>query len=187
MRVGGAALRCTRRLTLRPFEAADGGWFAAMNADPDVMRHFASTLDRPSSDGFLSRIIAGWDERGWCLWAVEGVVAGPLREPLGFVGLNPAPVLGPETVEVGWRLRRAAWGQGYAPEAAREAVRVGFDVLGVEEIVSFTVTANHNSRRVMAKIGLRHDPARDFDHPGIDPVTHPHLVRHVLYVATGPR
>jgi RimJ/RimL family protein N-acetyltransferase len=185
-------VRATRRLWMRPFRAEDAGWFAAMNADPRVMRHFPGVLDRDGSDRFLGRIIEGWADRGWGLWAVGARIDdGAGGEPFGFVGLHPASVVGPDAVEVGWRLQHRVWGQGFAPEGAREALRYAFDVLGLDEVVSFTVPGNHNSRRVMAKIGLVHDPARDFDHPGIDASSHPSLVRHVLYVGrrgerTGP-
>ena len=84
-------------------------------------------------------------------------------------------------VEVGWRLARAHWGHGYVTEAAREAHRFGFDVVGLEEIVSFTVPHNERSWRVMERIGLVREPARDFDHPLVDAVAYPHLVRHVFY------
>ena len=103
---------------------------------------------------------------------------------LGFVGLAvprfdpPFPATDP-CVEIGWRLRRDAWGHGYASEAARESLRHGFETLALEEVVSFTAVANEPSRAVMRRIGLRHDPAGDFDHPLLEP-GHP-LRRHVLY------
>ena len=84
-------------------------------------------------------------------------------------------------VEVGWRLASSHWGNGYATEAAREALRFGFTNVGLEEIVSFTVPQNIRSRRVMERIGLVRDPAGDFDHPRVDPVAYPHLVPHVFY------
>ena len=82
-------------------------------------------------------------------------------------------------VEVGWRLARSAWGHGFASEAAREALRVGFDELGLDEVVSFTPVGNTRSRAVMERLGMAHDPADDFDHPAV-PVGDP-LRRHVLY------
>lgn len=156
---------------------------AAINADPVVMEHFPSPLDRSASDAFIDAIHAGWDDRGWGPWAVEVVgpdTDGPVRL-IGEVGLNPADHIEPGAVEVGWRLAADAWGRGYAPEAATAALRVGFEVLGLDEVVSFTVPQNANSRRVMEKIGMRHRPERDFEHPAVDPTTSPHLVRHVLY------
>jgi RimJ/RimL family protein N-acetyltransferase len=82
-------------------------------------------------------------------------------------------------VEVGWRLARDAWGQGYATEAARAALSYGFDVLGLDAIVSFTATTNAPSIAVMQRLGMTRDPAEDFDHPAV-PVGHP-VRRHVLY------
>ena len=87
----------------------------------------------------------------------------------------------PGMVEVGWRLARPYWGCGYASEAARAALEYGFTDVGLAEIVSFTVPRNERSWRVMERIGLIRDPSGDFDHPRVDPVAHPHLVRHVLY------
>jgi ribosomal-protein-alanine N-acetyltransferase len=88
-------------------------------------------------------------------------------------------------VEVGWRLAPAHWGHGYATEAARAAVDYGFVAHELEEIVAFTVPANFRSRRVMERLGMTHDPADDFDHPGI-PAGDP-LRRHVLYRLAGSR
>ena len=82
-------------------------------------------------------------------------------------------------VEVGWRLQRAAWGNGFATEAARAAVADGFDRLELDEIVSFTAAINGRSRAVMERLGMTRDPAEDFDHPSVDP--HGPLRSHVLY------
>jgi RimJ/RimL family protein N-acetyltransferase len=86
-------------------------------------------------------------------------------------------------VEIGWRLAARYWGQGFATEAARGALEFGFDILKLDEIVSFTVPANHRSRRVMEKIGMTRIPAEDFDHPML-PEDH-RLRRHVLYRIRG--
>ncbi len=104
-----------------------------------------------------------------------------MAEFVGFIGLNLTPWDAPFTpaVEVGWRLARSHWGNGYATEGAREALRYGFDVIGLDEIVSFTTPANVRSWKVMERIGMTRDPADDFDHPLI-PVGHP-MRRHVLY------
>ena len=75
-------------------------------------------------------------------------------------------------VEVGWRLARDAWGHGYATEARSAALDFGFETVGLDEIVSFTVPANVALAAVMERIGMTHDPADDFDHPRL-PVGHP--------------
>jgi ribosomal-protein-alanine N-acetyltransferase len=85
----------------------------------------------------------------------------------------------PPHVEIGWRFAVDAWGHGYATEAARAALAWGFDVFGFDEIASWTSVTNVPSQAVMARIGLTHDPADDFDHPAL-PEGH-RLRRHVLY------
>jgi RimJ/RimL family protein N-acetyltransferase len=152
-----------------------------LNADPVVREHFPSTLTREESLDELTRFDRRFDERGYSLWAVE--VPG-VADFIGFVGLNLTEWDAPFTpaVEVGWRLARPYWGNGYATEGAREALRYGFDVVGLEEIVSFTTPANVRSWKVMERIGMTRDPADDFDHPLIA-VGHP-MRRHVLYRAS---
>ena len=81
--------------------------------------------------------------------------------------------------EIGWRFAHAAWGQGLGSEAAEACLAYGFEVLQVDEIVSFTAEANWRSERVMQKIGMRRDPSEDFEHPNL-PQGHA-LRRHVLY------
>jgi RimJ/RimL family protein N-acetyltransferase len=167
----------TERLLLRGWTAADRAPFAALNADPEVMEHFPAPLSRAESDAMVDRVMAGLAERGWGLWAVQVRATG---EFAGFVGLNPAPDELPvaPAVEVGWRLAGAHWGQGFAPEAARAAIDFGFGQLALPELVSFTTTVNLNSRRVMEKLGMTHDPVDDFDHPRLPDWPER---RHVLY------
>ena len=171
----------TDRLLLRRWRDADREPFAAMNADPAVVEHLQGPLSREHSDDFVDRIEHHWDEHGWGLWAVEVVGGSPF---VGYVGVWPAGYVEPGMVEVGWRLASEHWGHGYATEAAREALRFGFEEIGLDEIVSFTVPQNERSWRVMERIGLVHDPSGDFDHPRVDATTHPELVRHVLYRLT---
>ena len=105
-------------------------------------------------------------------------------EFIGFTGLNvptfEAPFL--PGVEIGWRLAKGAWGNGYATEAARAALAYAFGPAGLDEIVSFTATTNLPSQRVMQRIGMVHDEAGDFDHPRIEDGHR--LQRHVLYRIT---
>jgi RimJ/RimL family protein N-acetyltransferase len=82
-------------------------------------------------------------------------------------------------VEIGWRLARSAWGQGYATEAGLTSVGFGFEEAGLREIVSFTSASNLRSRAVMERIGMTHNPLDDFDHPELQEGDH--LRRHVLY------
>ncbi len=171
----------TARLRLRQWRDAYREPFAALNADPQVMRYFAGTLTRAASDRSIDAWQAQFAQRGWSNWAVELVQTG---EFIGFVGLSVpqrAELPFMPCVEIGWRLAQAFWGRGYATEAARAALEVGFGRLGLNEIVSFTSLVNRPSRAVMERIGMR-DSGEDFDHPAL-PVGS-ELRRHCLYRIT---
>jgi RimJ/RimL family protein N-acetyltransferase len=173
----------TDHLLLRRWVTADREPFAALNADARVMEHFPSVLTREESDGRVDRIEAHFAEHGFGLWAVEIPGVAPFA---GFVGLSIPQFEAHFTpcVEIGWRLAAPYWGRGYATEAARAALAFGFEELELDEIVSFTVPENVRSRRVMERIGMRHDPAGDFDHPLL-PEGH-RIRRHVLYRIARP-
>jgi RimJ/RimL family protein N-acetyltransferase len=119
-----------------------------------------------------------FEQRGYGLWAVERIEGSQL---IGFVGLNPVPPELPfaPAVEVGWRLGRDYWGQGYASEAARAALAFGFGTLGLEQIVSFTSRENVRSCRLMERLGMSRDPEEDFEHPRLPAGSR--LRAHVLY------
>lgn len=167
----------TPRLLLRQWRADDLAPFGALNADPEVMRYFPAPLTRAQSDAFVAYARSTIAQRGWGLWAVEVRGVAPF---IGFVGLNqprfdahfmPA-------IEVGWRLDRPYWGNGYATEGAAASLTFAFEELGCDEIVSFTSTINERSIRVMRRLGMTHDPADDFDNPAIRDGP---LRRHVLF------
>jgi RimJ/RimL family protein N-acetyltransferase len=149
-----------------------------MNADPEVMRYFPTVLTRAESDALVDRIEGQWAQRGFTFYAAE---LPESAEFIGFIGISEPLFEAAFTpcVEIGWRLAKAYWGQGLAPEGAQAVLHHAFTELGLTEIVALTVPANLPSRRVMEKIGMAHDPADDFDHPGL-PEGHP-LRRHVLY------
>lgn len=169
----------TERVLLREWRDTDRVPYAALNADPEVMRHFPSCLTAEQSDAMIDTIVANFSRRGFGLWAAERLDTGAF---IGFVGLSMPGWVTDFTpcVEVGWRLARAHWGNGFAPEAARAALAFAFDHVDLpnDEVVSFTTRENHKSRRVMEKVGLTHDPRRDFDHPLLPDWTER---AHVLY------
>jgi RimJ/RimL family protein N-acetyltransferase len=166
------------RIRLRPWREEDAAPFAAMNADPAVMRHFAAPLSRAESDTFLSRIRAHEAEHGFCFWAVERRDGGG-GAPIGLCGLQHVAFESRFTpaVEIGWRLTPPHWGQGLAEEAARLALAAGFGPLGLAEIVAFTVPGNERSWGLMRRLGMRADG--EFAHPRL-PEDHP-LRTHLLY------
>lgn len=174
----------TDRLHLRAWQESDRESFAAINSDPEVMQFFPSTLTPAESDGMMERIQASFSERGWGLWAVDVMkptLELPDRKFIGFVGLAIPRFDAHFTpcVEIGWRLARAAWGQGFATEAANAVIQFAFRQLNLPEIVSFTASCNKRSERVMQRLGMSHSPYDDFDHPLL-PDGHP-LRRHLLY------
>ena len=166
------------RIRLRRWREEDREAFAAMNSDARVMEFFRSSLSRAESDAMVDRIAQHFAEHGFGLWAIEVPDVAPF---IGFAGLAVARFSAPFTpcVEVGWRLAFAHWGHGYATEAARVALGYGFGTCALAEVVSFTSATNHRSRAVMERLGMRRDPAEDFDRPSF-PDDHP-LRRHVLY------
>ena len=173
----------TPRLVLRQWRDTDRAPFAALNSDARVMEFFPALIARAASDASIEAWQAQFEERGWSNWAVEIRASG---EFIGFVGLTvPKRVLPfSPCVEIGWRLAAAHWGRGFASEAARAALRVGFERVNLQEIVSFTALANLRSRAVMERIGLR-NAGEDFEHPGV-PLGDP-LRTHCLYRLTAAR
>jgi RimJ/RimL family protein N-acetyltransferase len=168
----------TARLLLRRWRDPDRELFARLNADPRVMQFFPAPLSRAESDALVDRAEAHFATHGFGPFAAELRETGRL---IGFTGLMVPAFEAHFTpcVEIGWRLDASVWNHGLATEGAREVLRYAFEDLRLAEVVSFTVPANLASRRVMVKIGMAHDPAGDFDHPGLAE-GHP-LRRHVLY------
>jgi RimJ/RimL family protein N-acetyltransferase len=146
----------TERLVLRRFKASDREPFAAMNADPEVVRYIADgrPLESAASDALLDAIETHWHEHGFGLWC-----AAPRKDPdrcLGFVGLavpSFLPAVLP-AVEVGWRLTRDAWGRGLATEGARAALHHAFAHLHLRSVISIIESANERSVRVAEKLGM---------------------------------
>ena len=150
----------TSRLVLRAWREDDFDAFAAMNADPRVMEYFPAPLTREESAAFFGHIREEFQTEGF-----------------GYTGLHRVTFDGLcGQIEVIWRLRADAWGNGYAPEAAQACLTLAAK-LGIEEIIAFTAVANLRSQRVMQKIGM--ECVGQFNHPTL-PEGHP-LRRHVLY------
>jgi RimJ/RimL family protein N-acetyltransferase len=172
----------TQRLLLRPWCDSDRALFAALNADPMVMRYEPGTLTRKESDARANQIEQVLQKLGGLgMFAIERPTTG---EVLGFIVVIAVTFdadFAPAT-EIGWRLIPSAWGHGFATEAARAIAGSAFEALPLSELVAFTTAANAPSRAVMRRLGMSHDPAEDFDHPLIPPLSP--LRRHVLYRLT---
>ena len=154
----------TARLLLRPWTDRDRQPFAEMSSDPVFIAHLTPFASREASDAWIDRQMTHLAAHGFCFWAVEAKESGSF---VGSVGLRQVGYEAHFTpaVEIGWRVARAFWGLGYAPEAAMASIRFGFDSRHLLEIVANTTTGNDKSRRVMAKLGMSHDAGDDFDHP----------------------
>lgn len=167
----------TVRLTLRPWEDRDIAPFSELNADPEVMRHFPAPMPRAATEAFVAALRAHAVRDGFSFSVAERRADGAFLGMVGIgrVSLPGTPVDG--SVECGWRLARAAWGQGYATEAAAAWISHVFRAGLADEVVAFTARPNLPSQSVMRRLGMRPDPARDFDHPKVpegDPLC-PHL------------
>jgi RimJ/RimL family protein N-acetyltransferase len=168
------------RLILRPWEDGDLHPYAEMNADPRVREFFPSVLTREQSDAEVRFHQSNYERDGFCFFAGELIGS---REFVGFVGLQTmnfvVPSLPQLAVEIGWTPACKHWGKGLATEGARGVIRYASETLNLRYLVAITVPANHRSRHVMEKIGMKHIPQLDFDHPRV-PKGHP-LRTHVLY------
>ncbi|MDW5313202.1 GNAT family N-acetyltransferase [Rhizobium sp. PL01] len=170
----------TERLRIRNWLETDRPLFAEINADPKVMEFFPRQRPREESDALMDEVRTRIDETGLGFFALA---LKDTDEPIGFLGLARTelePHLPNGTVEIGWRMAVRFWRQGFVTEAGQAMLQHGFEKHGLAEIVSFAVANNARSTAVMERIGLRHDPSRDFKHPRV-PDTTPHLQQHVLY------
>ncbi len=166
----------TERLLLREWQTADEAAYIEMNQDAAVMEFFPSLFTTEQSLQHIQRISKLIDKAGYGFFAVER------KEDNAFIGFTGLSHPGFDAffmpcVEMGWRLHRNYWHQGYATEAARACLVFGFEKIGLREIYSFTAASNSRSENVMKKIGMR--KAAEFDHPLIEK-GHP-LQKHILY------
>jgi RimJ/RimL family protein N-acetyltransferase len=169
----------TDRLLMRRWLDSDREPFAALNGDSETMRFFPQTMDRTASDALVDHIESRFEDQGYGLWALEVVDTGQF---IGFTGLNPMPdgTPGAGGLEAGWRLAKSAWHHGYATEAAKAALVVAYERLGLDEIWSMTSVLNKPSIAVMLRLGM--SEATKFDHPRIQ---EGHVLRlHVAYRLT---
>jgi RimJ/RimL family protein N-acetyltransferase len=171
----------TPRLLLRNWLPVDYEPYIALNADGEVMKFFPSVKTSEETLEQIQRLQGHIDQYGYGFFAVERKDNGRF---IGFTGLAHPGFEAEFTpcVEVGWRLSKENWGQGFATEAAVACLDFGFSQLALDEIYSFTAVPNIRSEKVMQKIGMH--KAGYFDHPMI---AEGHWLRkHVLYKSSRP-
>lgn len=170
----------TERLILRQWKSCDLTIFAELNSDAETMAFFPNTLSTNASNALADKCQSLIAKRGWGLWAAELKTSS---EFMGFVGLHEVSSAMPfyPSVEIGWRLHKDYWGNGFATEAATKVLSFAFQTLMVNDVVSFTTVSNTRSCRVMTRLGLI-DTEQNFLHPNIAK-DHPQA-EHVLYQIT---
>lgn len=173
----------TERLILREWRDEDRPDFAAMNADPEVMRYFPALMTKEQSDSLVDRIAGHFRKHGFGLWALEEKAS---RDFLGFTGFQTTPphIPVPGELEIGWRLARSHWRRGLTFEAASACLDWIWCNTEWPRIVSFTAECNEPSWRLMAKLGLEPRPELAFDHPALEEDSP--LRRHVVYAKDRP-
>lgn len=168
----------TERLILRQWQDKDFEPFFALNQDVEVMHYFPNVFSHQETVDLVNKIKTKFNINEFGFYSCELRDTGQF---IGSIGLNVPDFSAHFTpcVEVGWRVAKKFWGQELAVEAAQKCLDIGFNQFGLDEIVSFTAKINHNSQRVMQKLGMISNKSEDFQHPKLDP-THP-LALHVLY------
>jgi RimJ/RimL family protein N-acetyltransferase len=172
----------TEGLILRRWRESDWEPYVAMMLDTAVSDWIGGPFTRAEALARIDKNEAALGQHGYGRMAMERRSDGAF---LGYCGLMPCgdpPV--PQGFEVGWSLAQAAWGGGYATEAATAVFADGFSRLGLSEILAFTGTTNFRSQAVMGRLGMTRTPELDFDHPAL-PDDHP-LKRHIVFVAPKP-
>lgn len=171
----------SERLVFREWRQVDWSFFAAMNANPRVMRFFPSIMTEETSRDMWDRMHAELVERGYGMYAVQLKSSGALIGMLGFHWADFEASFTP-CVEIGWRLVPEAWGQGYAAEGAQACLHHGFSRLGFDRVYAFTACINLPSQAVMQRAGMKR--LEEFNHPNVEKVSP--LSPHVLYVKDSP-
>jgi RimJ/RimL family protein N-acetyltransferase len=168
----------TARLTLRDWREADWEPFWQATNTPQVMRWLGGVADAATRAAARARLEAYRADHGHTFWVVERRDDGAL---LGFCGLKRSNQAGgPQgMMEVGWRLREDAWGQGYAREAASAALDLAFDHFHAEEVIALTVAGNTASWGLMLRLGMERRPELDFDNGDFDP-ENPRIIVHAI-------
>ena len=174
----------TERLILRSWRDEDAAVFAEINQDPHVIEFLRGAMTLQESQDFIARTNQFIAKNGFGLWAATIKESDEL---IGFVGLHIPDFESHFTpcVEIGWRLGFKHWGKGYAVEAAKASLKIGFENFGLKEIVAITTVKNLRSIAVMEKIGMKRDLDGDFSHPKL-PLDHANS-KHVLYKIFTPK
>jgi RimJ/RimL family protein N-acetyltransferase len=166
----------SERLGFRNWTNKDLEEFAKLNSDEKVMEHFPKTLSRKEVGKFIDRLNKHFAENGFTYYATEILET---KEFIGMIGLafqeyktNFTPA-----IDIGWRLKRNAWGKGYATEGAKRCLEYAFNELEISKIISVCPIKNTKSENVMKKIGMT--KRGEFNHPEL--INHADYEKHFCY------
>ena len=144
----------TARMRLLPWQPEDWLQLRPIATDREVVRYISNGEPWPDERirEWAGRQVTHFSKFGFCFWKLIYKETG---EMIGFCGLQPLDAT--PDIEIGWWLARAWWGKGLATEAAREALRDGFERVGLERIVSIAMRENVSSTRIMEKLGMKYE------------------------------
>lgn len=152
----------SERLGFRNWVKEDLPTLAKLNADLEVMEHFPKPLTKKETATFIVRLQDHYKKHGYNYFATEVLKTGEL---IGFIGLayqDYKTDFTPAT-DIGWRLKKSAWGNGYATEGAKRCLNFAFQELNLDQIISVCTKKNTKSENVMKKIGMK--KVGEFKHP----------------------
>ena len=169
----------SKRLGFREWSLNDLDDFFQLNSDKEVMEHFPKTLTKEETKAYIIRLQNQYKTYGHNYYAVEIKESG---EFIGFIGLAYQDFESDFTpnVDIGWRLKKSAWGKGYATEGANKCLDIAFNQLHLDKIISTCTLGNKDSEKVMQKIGMQ--KVREFSHPKLK--EYPEIQTCLLYEIT---
>jgi len=171
----------SKRLGFRKWNLKDLDTLFEINSDDAVMEFFPFKPSRGDTKNFIGRMQKMQEEKGFCYFAVEIIENS---EFIGFIGLCEQSYLQELNpfVDIGWRLAKNSWNQGFATEGALACLEYGFTTVGLEKIYSVAPKINKKSELIMKKIGMYY--VRNFEHPKL--LDYPNLKTCVFYEISKP-
>jgi RimJ/RimL family protein N-acetyltransferase len=166
----------SERLGFRNWTNDDLEEFAKLNSDEEVMEHFPKTLSKKEVGIFIDRLKKHFADNGFTYYATEILETNELVGMIGLAFQEYKTKFTP-AIDIGWRLKRSAWGKGYATEGAQRCLEYAFNELGMNKIISVCTVKNEKSENVMKKIGMT--KKGEFNHPEL--INHPEYEKHFCY------
>ena len=166
----------SERLGFRKWANDDLEEFAKLNSDEAVMEHFPTTLSKEEVKELIDKLKEHFVENGFTYYATEVLAT---KEFIGMIGLafQKYQTQFTPAIDIGWRLKRNAWGKGYATEGAKRCLEYAFNELDINKIISVCTVKNKKSESVMKKIGMT--KIGEFNHP--EWIDYPEYVKHFCY------